>query len=143
MRWRGWLLLLLLLAGVPLSLLWAVPGNSLYLGQLSRQYAALPHPPSSMALQTYQAVGVLDGAGNHCDFIAGEQRQSALSPEAVQAFYADMPRVWVYHPALPEGEANYAPDHLRHHTTDGWPVGSYAVYLYSGPHDPSGDPRCH
>lgn len=147
MPWRAWLLVLLLgLVGIPLVLggllCWAAPGNSLHLRRLSHQYAALAHPPDSTIIQAYRAVGVLDGAGNHCDFIAGEQRQSSRSPEAIQAFYADRAEVSVYHPGLPESEANYAPSHVRYSTPGGWPAGSYAVFLYDGSNDPRGDLRC-
>lgn len=116
----------------------AAPLNQLTLWKLWWAYEALPHPPDSTALRTYFAVGLLEGNGNHCDFIAGEQRRSALSAEELRAFYADFPELHLYFPAPIASDDAYVS-----YVTASWPEGSYAVYLFDWGTNDDFDVRCY
>jgi len=52
-------------------------------------FAQVTHPPSSIALHEFSAVGLLEGNGNHCDYLAGQFRETDLSPVEVVRAYAD------------------------------------------------------
>ena len=126
-------------AGVFILCCGAVPLNQLKLWRLWRAYAEVPHPPDSTALQTYAQVGLLDGNGNHCDFIAGEQRRSGLSAGELVAFYAPWPELELYIPGV---EGSQLASSVVLDTPD-WPAGSYAVYRFEWGHSDDFDIRCH
>lgn len=56
-------------------------------------FQAINHPASSKLIHATNAIGLLVGNGNHCDFFVGELRTSTASRAAIEKHYQSA-RVW-------------------------------------------------
>jgi hypothetical protein len=97
------------------------------------------HPAESTLIAPVALLGILDGNGNHCDFLAGQWRASLRSDAELRDFYD--PVLSLYRPDTPQSEDNYAPDAIRYSEIPDV-TGAYLVYLYDGMGAPDGDIRC-
>jgi hypothetical protein len=128
---------------------YAMPINSLRLRWMERTMERVSHPADSELLARFSDLGILDGNGDHCDFMAGHLRRSPLTREALREHYrSDAPqtRVEVYSFDEPEREDNYLPNRFRLREP-GDPLvpdepGVYFVFIYDGMYPPDGDLRC-
>jgi len=112
------------------------------------------HPGGTVRVSSHQAVGLISGNGNHCNYFVGELRRYTGDPQTIADFYAaqavpdlgllfiengefpalgldevlpyrlDVLSAWLDSPAAPR-------DHL------------YLVYLLGIDLDPGWDMRCH
>ena len=123
-----------------LSMTWAMPANALKLWGMERSFTDHAHPADSALIAPVALLGILDGNGNHCDFLVGQWRQGGPDRAATVAAYAGT-GLDVYFPDAPMTEDNYAPDSIRI-SAKPEVTGGYLVYEYDGMGDPSGDMRC-
>ncbi|MFT5683241.1 MAG: hypothetical protein ACI8RZ_004172 [Myxococcota bacterium] len=131
---------LVLLGMLVLSMTWAVPVNSLKLWQMERDFKHQHHPADSTLLESVSLLGILDGNGNHCDFLVGQWRQGGPDQDAIRAVYTD-PILSLHFPEGSVSEDNYAPDAIRYRNNPKV-TGAYLVYEYDGMGAPAGDMRC-
>lgn len=70
---------------------WILGGaNNYALWQMSRSLSAIAHPTGTQFVASSDAIGLLAGNGDHCDFFVGELRSNtSLSPAQLRSFYAN------------------------------------------------------
>jgi hypothetical protein len=134
------------------------------LSQVSASYQRIKHPTSSVALGNFSKVGLAAGGnGNHCDYLAGEIRESDDSPHQIKQFYSEL-SVPMLDPStsqwangsdvpvsieFPDTEANSGvlkydiPEVVRAARPKQTKKTLYVVYVLDGGYEPNGDLRCH
>jgi len=75
-------------------------------------FAEIAHLPSSMLLHEFSNAGLLEGNGDHCDYLAAQYRETDQSPEEVLRHYANS-RVRRVDPSYETGSGTDVPVHIE------------------------------
>ena len=128
---------------------------------LARWFDSVPHPAGTARVGRVKEVGLLDGNGNHCDYLVGELRTYPGTPEEVARAYGIAP--------LPKAVRGGGVERLRLAFVDGagfadetrrllparyvrvtdWGASPdptkrhYVVFAFDPSYDAGSDPRCH
>ena len=70
------------------------------------------NPPSSVLLYEFSDVGLLEGNGNHCDYLAAQYRETDQFPEEVLHHYANS-RVRRVDPSYESGFRTHVPVYIE------------------------------
>lgn len=150
------------IALLPLALIFGpeIPHNvALY--RFRSHFKTVTHPSSSTLLKRFSDVGLLEGNGNHCDYLVGHVRETDEPPDQIVDHYIGgrYPRV---DPSFDSGFGASVPLHVEF--PDSNPSGLltrdmpkmiqaarakqkkktlYVVYAFDGGYPPNFDWRCH
>ncbi|MCK9479629.1 MAG: hypothetical protein M0R40_09080 [Firmicutes bacterium] len=83
---RGVMVIVYLAVIVTIS--WPYVQNNILLGKFASQLYVIPLPPNTIQLSKYKSVGNLYGTGNHLDFLAVLEIESALSETELMQYYS-------------------------------------------------------
>jgi hypothetical protein len=96
-----------------LAVLWFGPQipHDISLWRFKRSFLMLRHPANSALIKQFSAVGLLEGNGDHCDYLAVQFRETDQSPEEVLLYYSNL-RVPRVDPSYETGFENQVPVHI-------------------------------